>query len=89
MQGRRKWKCPKSNSKEWETIDTDLIIILSQIKGSAERKLKKMGDLIYSNGKEKFGATEKVEKKDMIPTNKSPRLPEIHQLVKERQGLRK
>lgn len=43
-------KWPKSNSKEWETINTDLSLILNNIKGSAEKKLEKMGDLIYSYG---------------------------------------
>ncbi len=90
MQGRKplvKW--PKSNSKEWETINTDLSLILSNIKGSAEKKLEKMGDLIYSYGEEKCGMKEQVRKKDMLPTPKSRRLQEIQQLVKERRRLRK
>ncbi len=90
MQGRKplvKW--PKSNSKEWETINTDLSLILGNIKGSAEKKLEKMGDLIYSYGEEKCGVKEQVRKKDMLPAPKSRRLQEILQLVKERRRLRK
>lgn len=82
-------KWPKSNSKEWETINTDLSLILSNIKGSAEKKLDKMGDLIYSYGEEKWGVKEQVRKKDMLPAPKSRRLQEIQQLVKERRRLRK
>lgn len=46
MQGRKpgvKW--PKSNSKEWETINTDL----------------SLGDLNYSYREEKFGVKEQVK----------------------------
>lgn len=76
-------KWPKSNSKEWETINKDLSLILSNIKESAKKKLEKMGDLIYSYGEEKCGVKEQVRKKDMLPALKSRQLQEIQQLVKE------
>ncbi|KAK0151655.1 hypothetical protein N1851_007033 [Merluccius polli] len=85
MQGRKplvKW--PKSNSKEWETINTDLSLILRNIKGSAENKLEKMGDIIYNYREEKCGVKDQVRKKNMLPAPKSRRLQEIQQLVKER-----
>ncbi len=77
-------KWPKSNSKEWETINTDLSLILSHIKGSAKKKLEKMGDLIYSYGEERCGVKEQVRKREMPSTPKSRRLQNIQQLVKER-----
>lgn len=67
---------PKSNSKELETINTDLSLILSNIKGSVEKKLKKMGYLVYSYGEEKWGVMEQVKKKDMLPIPKFHRLQE-------------
>lgn len=78
IQGRKalvKW--PKSNSKEWVTINTDLSLILSHIKGSAEKKLEKRGDLIYNYGEEKFGVKEQVRKNEMfcpLPTVRTSRL---------------
>ncbi|KAK0142425.1 hypothetical protein N1851_019804 [Merluccius polli] len=90
MQGRKplvKW--PKSNSKEWETINTDLSLILRNVKGSAENKLEKMGDFIYNYREEKCGVKDQVRKKNMLPAPKSRRLQEIQQLVKERRWLRK
>lgn len=69
--------------------NTDLSLILSNVKGSAEKKLEKMGDLIYSYGEEKCGVKEQGRKKDMLPAPMSRRLQEIQQLVKERRRLRK
>ncbi|KAL1279312.1 hypothetical protein QQF64_025985 [Cirrhinus molitorella] len=90
MQGRKplvKW--PKSNSKEWETINIELSLILSNITGSAKKKLEKMSDLIYIYGEEKYGVKEQERKKDMPFAPKSRRLHEIQQLVKERRQLKK
>lgn len=69
-------KWPKSNSKQWVTINTDLSLILSHIKGSAEKKLEKRGDLIYNYGEEKFGVKEQVRKNEMfcpLPTVRTSR----------------
>lgn len=65
-------------------INTDLMNILGRIKGTVERRLKKMGDLIYSYGEERFGLIQPRIKE--TPTKSRRR--EIEQLVKERQ-LRK
>lgn len=46
-------KWPKSSSKkEWTTVNTDLSMILNELRGTAEKKLDKMSDLIYSYGME-------------------------------------
>lgn len=55
-------KWPKSISQEWETINTDMSLILSGIKGSIEKQLEKRGNLVYPYGKEKFGVKEKLSK---------------------------
>lgn len=86
IQGHRlqvKW--PKSNSKkEWAKIDADLIKILNGIKGSVEKKLEKMGDLIYSYGAERFGAKEMGKKHVTSILPKSRRQQQIERLVRER-----
>lgn len=50
MEGRKPqimW--PKYNQKsEWETIDSDLVLLLEQQKGPVERKLESKGAIIYS-----------------------------------------
>lgn len=53
------------------------------------RKLERMGDLIYSNGAEKFGTKQrrKMETSSALP--KSRRQQEIENRVKERRDLRK
>ncbi|KAJ8362449.1 hypothetical protein AAFF_G00374010 [Aldrovandia affinis] len=82
---------PKSSSKkEWATVDADLIKILDGVKGTVEKKLEKIGDLIYVYGAERFG-TKQTGKKDMTPTipPKSRRQQEIQRLVKQRRDLRK
>ncbi|KAJ8390061.1 hypothetical protein AAFF_G00110750 [Aldrovandia affinis] len=82
---------PKSSSKkEWATVDADLIKILDGVKGTVEKKLEKIGDLIYIYGAERFG-TKQTGKKDMTPTipPKSRRQQEIQRLVKQRRDLRK
>lgn len=82
---------PKSNSKkEWAKIYADLVEILDRIRGTAENKLEKIGDMIYSCGAERFG-TEKTEKKDRTPTTPpNTRIQqEIQRLVKKRRELRK
>ncbi|KAJ8409025.1 hypothetical protein AAFF_G00240460 [Aldrovandia affinis] len=82
---------PKSSSKkEWATVDADLIKILDGVKGTVDKKLEKIGDLIYVYGAERFG-TKQTGKKDMTPTipPKSRRQQEIQRLVKQRRDLRK
>lgn len=53
-------KWPKSGSKtEWTTVNVDLSKILNELRGTAEKKLDKMSDLIYSYGAERFGVKER------------------------------
>ncbi|KAJ8413897.1 hypothetical protein AAFF_G00064950 [Aldrovandia affinis] len=82
---------PKSSSKkEWATVDADLIKILDGVKGTVEKKLEKIGDLIYVSRSGKV-RTKQTGKKDMTPTipPKSRRQQEIQRLVKQRRDLRK
>lgn len=52
---------PKSNQKrEWETIDSDLVLLLEQQKGPVERKLDNIAAAIYSYGAERFGVKHKA-----------------------------
>lgn len=37
-----------SEKKEWETINRDLTSVLQSMSSTVERKLDKMGDIIYS-----------------------------------------
>ena len=70
------------------TIDTDISKLLGQLRGTAVKKLERMGDLIYSYGAERFGTAEKRKKTSATPT-KSRRQQEIERLVKERRQLKK
>ncbi|KAJ8397350.1 hypothetical protein AAFF_G00438990 [Aldrovandia affinis] len=48
-------KWPKAvEKKEWETINNDLTKILGQQGGTAEKKLERMGDIIYHYGEERL-----------------------------------
>ncbi|KAL1263729.1 hypothetical protein QQF64_006468 [Cirrhinus molitorella] len=83
---------PKScQKKEWETTDTDLVHLLEGLKGCVERKLDKIGEIIYSYGVERFGvkSTNLWTQKDPSVNLQSRRQQEIEQLVKERRNLRK
>ena len=83
---------PKScQKKEWETTDTDLVHLLEGLKGCVERKLDKIGEIIYSYGAERFGVKSKNQRTQKEPSAhyKSRRQQEIERLVKERRCLRK
>lgn len=41
----------------WATINTDLV---QGQKADVKRKLQKMGNIIYSNGAERYGVTSKI-----------------------------
>ncbi|KAK0136753.1 Retrovirus-related Pol polyprotein from type-2 retrotransposable element R2DM [Merluccius polli] len=80
---------PKSCEKKvWETVNTDLILLLEQLGGTAVKKLERLGDLIYSYGAERFGVADKRRSIPSIPSQ-SRRQQEIERLVKERRGLKK
>ena len=83
---------PKScRKKEWETTDTDLVHLLEGLKGCVEKKLDKIGEIIYSYGAERFGVKQVNlrSQKEPSPHRKSRRQQEIERLVKERRCLRK
>ncbi len=80
-------KWPKSSSKkEWTTVNTDLSKILNELRGTAEKKLDKMCDLIYSYGMERFSVKERGKKEAKTIPPKSRRQQEIMLLVKERRN---
>ncbi|KAJ8414647.1 hypothetical protein AAFF_G00038490 [Aldrovandia affinis] len=82
-------KWPKAvEKKEWETINNDLTKILEQQGGTAEKKLERMGDIIYHYGEERFGVSKRSGKALPTPA-KSRRQQEIERLVRERRQLRK
>lgn len=83
-------KWPKAVEKrEWETINNDLTKILEQQVGTAEKKLERMGDMIYHYGEERFGVNERRSGKTPPAPAKSRRQQEIEILVRERRQLRK
>ena len=59
---------PKSSCKvEWAEINTELCVIMNKLRGTAEKKLEKMGNLIYEyrevwsrTTKKENGSTQKV-----------------------------
>lgn len=69
IQGHRpqvKW--PKSGSKkDWATINADLSKVLDGFRGTAQKKLGKMSDMIYSYGEERFGTKEPGKKETTTP----------------------
>ncbi len=83
---------PKScQKKDWGAIDVDLVHLLEGLKGGVERKLEKIGEIIYSYGTESFGVKRKDHSTQKEPSAhlKSRRQQEINRLVKERRCLRR
>lgn len=79
---------PKSSEKKvWETVNTDLILQLEQLRGTAVKKLERLGDSIYSYRAEREVA-EKRSSRPSIPTQ-SRRQQEMTHLVKGRRQLKK
>lgn len=58
------WHNGQPNSKEWKIINADMSLILSSIKGSAEKKLEKLANLVCSYRKEKLGV--KQERRNIL-----------------------
>ena len=52
----------------WDSVNTDISKVLEQLRGTAIKKLEKMGGLIYNYGAERFGITEGRKKLSTIPT---------------------
>ena len=83
-------KWPKAVEKrEWETVNNDLTKILEQQVGTAEKKLERMGHIIYHYGEERFGVNKRRSGKTPPAPAKSRRQQEIEILVRERRQLRK
>lgn len=62
-------KWPKAvEKKEWEMVNGDLTKILEQQVGTAEKKLERMGDIIYHYGEKRFGVIE-VERQNQHQPN--------------------
>ena len=88
MEGlRRKVKWPKSCSRsEWATIEIDLVAKLESLKGTAESKLERIGEVIYAYGEEMFGVVEpRTRAADEVELSRRQR--EIRRLVKEKRQL--
>lgn len=47
-----------SDKKLWETVNTDLTLTLEKLRGTVEKKLERMGDIIYEYGTERCGVEE-------------------------------
>ena len=77
-----------AEGRTWEDVNSDLVSILGQLKRTAESKLEKMGDIIYSYGKERFGIFEK-RTKHQHEVVKPRRQQEIDRLIQERKQLKK
>ncbi len=85
---RVKW--PKATDrKEWEKINNDLIKVLEQQVGTAQKKLERMGDIIYCYGKEHFGVCKGKSKKSVVIPTESRRQQEMKRLIRERRQLKK
>lgn len=73
---------------KWKTINVDLSSILENMKGTVEKKLDKMADIIYNYGAEKCGLLEKRQKA-RGPEKQSRRQLEMKRLVQHRRQLKK
>lgn len=83
-------KWPKAVEKrEWEAVNNNLTKILEQQVGTAEKKLERMGDIIYHYGEEHFKVNTRRSDKATPAPAKSRRQQEIERLVRERKQLRK
>ncbi|KAJ8016038.1 hypothetical protein DPEC_G00002980 [Dallia pectoralis] len=83
-------KWPKAVEKrEWETVNNDLTKILEQQVSTADKRLERMGDIIYHYGEERFGVNTRRSEIAKPAPIKSRRQQEIERLVRERRQLRK
>ncbi|XP_061105462.1 olfactory receptor 1F1-like [Conger conger] len=90
----RAQKWPKAvEEREWETVNNDPTKISEQQVGTAEKKLERMGNIIYHYGEERFGVNIRRSDKATPAPAKSRRQQEIERLVektsRERRQLRK
>ncbi|XP_031675479.1 uncharacterized protein LOC116369940, partial [Oncorhynchus kisutch] len=78
-----------SDKKLWETVNTDLTLTLEKLRGTVEKKLERMGDIIYEYGTERFGVEEAKGGRKVPTPPVSRRQQEIKRLVQERRQLKK
>ena len=64
MKERINW--PKTNSREWEHLDTDLTMLLRDIGGTAEKKAEVHPKVIHSFCLERFGPVKKKARQGEI-----------------------
>ncbi|KAK0146192.1 Retrovirus-related Pol polyprotein from type-2 retrotransposable element R2DM [Merluccius polli] len=83
-------KWPGSSDKKlWETVNTDLTVTLLKLRGTLEKKMEKMADIIYEYGAMRFGVQEAKVRKGVPTPPVSRRQQEIKRLIQERRQLRK
>lgn len=70
-------------------MNADLSLTLDQLRGTVEKKLEQMGDIIYQYRAERFGVQEAKGTKEVPTPPVSRRQQEIKRLVQERRQLRK
>lgn len=75
--------------KLWETVNNDLSLTLHQLRGTVEKKLEKMGDIMYQYGAERFGVLQSKGAKQAPTPPVSRRQQKIKCLVQEKRQLRK
>lgn len=78
-----------AEKKLWETVNNDLTLSLEQLRGTVEKKLEKMGNIIYEYGAERFGVLESKAVKQAPTPPVSRRQQEIKCLVQEKRRLRR
>lgn len=66
----------------WATVNSDLRGALERLKGTVERKVEKMGGLIYKYGEGRFGVC-KSRIKSSLEVGMSMRQRKIDRLVRE------
>ncbi len=82
-----KVKWPKASDKlEWRSFDQSYTVLQNSLRGSTTGKLNIFGDVVYEEGKERFG---ELQQRKTPPKQSGRWEREILQLVKERRLLRK
>lgn len=73
----------------WERLNSDLTQSLKQVRGTVEKKLEEMGNIIYQYGTECFGVLQSKVAKQAPIQPVSRRQQEIKRLVQKRRQLKK
>ncbi|KAL6460670.1 hypothetical protein MHYP_G00306360 [Metynnis hypsauchen] len=78
-----------AEKKVWEMVNDDLCRSLEQLRGTAEKKLENMGNIIYEYGAEHFGVLQPKVARQAPSPPVSRRQQKIKCLVQELRQLRK